>query len=73
MNPSSKDNALKCGEKRKNYNNISQSKPPQKKCLGLKKHFEPHFNSDHTKLKKPAEKRTNIYPVITKLGSKHKQ
>lgn len=35
----------------KHQDNIIQSKPPQKKCTGLKKHFDSHFNPDQTKLK----------------------
>lgn len=39
----------------KRQGNIMQSKTPQKKCTGLKKHFHSHFNPDHTKLKLSAK------------------
>lgn len=42
---------LKYGEKQKTNNNM-QSKPKQKTFSTLKKkHFELHFNPDHTNLK----------------------
>lgn len=36
----------------KKYDDILKLKSPQKKCPGVKKHFESHFGPNQTKLKK---------------------
>lgn len=51
--------------KTKDHKSIIQSKPAQKKCPGLKKYFEPHFNPDHTKLRIPSE--IGHTPVYTQV------